>query len=124
MNEVPLFLCLYVLLRLKEIPGAMSRLDPLTPWDVQLDQLSNSCVMYTSGSLKGDVSYCSHAIWKAVECFVPLHKFPNPAAWSHCNVCTILSMTVTIKKQNVLTHRNKRNSFLVNNKNRSSLRHH
>ena len=46
--------------------------------------------------LKDDVSYCSHAIWKAVECFVPLHEFPNPAAWSHCNVRTTLSLTVTI----------------------------
>lgn len=52
--------------------------------------------MNTDGSLKGDVSYCSHAIWKGIECFVPLHEFPNPAAWSHRNVRTTLSVTVTI----------------------------
>ena len=39
---------------------------------------------------KGDVSHCSHTIWKAVECFVPLHEFPYPAAYSHCNVCVVV----------------------------------
>ena len=42
-------------------------------------------------------SICLQAPWEVVEHFKPLHEFPDPCVWSHCNVCTIFSVAVAVQ---------------------------